>query len=124
MQARGRAAGGAVPAGSPAAAAVAPAPAAAPSAPAAATDVADGAALEARARRLVTALGGADNIRSADAVALTRLRVVVRDESRVDQAALRAAGAHGVMVADPGVVHVLVGLDAARYVSAVRRALG
>jgi PTS system glucose-specific IIC component len=71
----------------------------------------------------VAALGGASNIRSAEAVALTRLRIAVRDETRVDQGALRAAGVHGVMVADPGVLHVLVGLGAEQYVAALRRAL-
>lgn len=96
-------------------------PAAVPSTTPCEADAPDGAALEERTRRFVSALGGAGNIRGAEAVAMTRLRVTVRDEARVDQAALRAAGAHGVMVADPGVVHVLVGIEAERYASALRR---
>jgi PTS system glucose-specific IIC component len=85
-------------------------------------DEADAPALRARAEKLVAALGGAANIKSADAVALTRLRVVVRDESQVDQAAVRAAGVNGVMIADPNVVHILVGTGAERYVPLLRGA--
>jgi PTS system glucose-specific IIC component len=55
-------------------------------------------------------------------VAATRIRVSVVDDRKIDEAALRAAGAHGVMVPDPGVVHVLVGLGAENYVPALRRA--
>jgi hypothetical protein len=44
------------------------------------------------------------------------------DDTQVNVEALRAAGAHGVMLADPGVVHVLVGLGAESYIPALRRA--
>jgi PTS system glucose-specific IIC component len=77
-----------------------------------------------RLHRIAGALGGPDNIREASAVAKTRLRVVVFDESRVDTAALRAAGAHGVMKAAAGVVHVLVGLDAETLLDGFKRAAG
>ena len=112
-------AGGGIPAAVPAA------PAAAPSRPAAA-DAAAAAnpQLAHRAEALVKALGGTSNVRSVEAVAATRIRVTVADEKRIDEQALRAAGAHGVMVADPGVVHVLVGLGAESYVPALRRATG
>jgi hypothetical protein len=40
----------------------------------------------------------------------------------VNVEAIRKAGAHGVMVADPNVVHVLVGLGAESYIPALRRA--
>jgi PTS system glucose-specific IIC component len=46
-----------------------------------------------------------------DAVAATRLRVVLRD-GRVDEEALLAAGASGVMSVRPDTLHVIVGLDA------------
>ncbi|MGQ9372172.1 glucose PTS transporter subunit EIIB, partial [Azospirillum sp. A39] len=49
-----------------------------------------------RARDLVLAFGGQSNIASLDAC-ITRLRVVVRDPARVDEAALRAMGASGVL---------------------------
>ena len=74
--------------------------------------------------RLATALGGPDNIRAVDAVARTRLRVTLVDDSRVDTAALEAAGAGGVMRARDGVVHVLVGLGAETLLDPFRRAAG
>jgi PTS system glucose-specific IIC component len=104
----------------PGAAAVPSAGAAAPAQ--AAGSEAEAAALRARAQKLVAALGGASNIKSADAVALTRLRVVVRDDARVDQAAVRTAGVDGVMLAEAGVIHILVGLGAERYVPLLRSA--
>lgn len=93
--------------------------AAPPIAPGSPDDQADGDLLEARARRLIAALGGPANIDSAEAVGLTRLRVRVKQEDKVDQGALRAAGAHGVMMADAGIVHVLVGFGAERYLPAL-----
>ena len=74
--------------------------------------------------RLAKALGGPDNIRAVDAVARTRLRVTLVDDSRVDTAALEAAGAGGVMRARDGVVHVLVGLGAETLLDPFRRAAG
>ena len=55
-----------------------------------------------RARDLVMAFGGAGNIASLDAC-ITRLRVAVNDPSRVDERALRALGASGVMRVGRGV---------------------
>ncbi len=52
--------------------------------------------------RLAAALGGAGNIRSLDAC-ITRLRVDVNDVAKVDQAALRALGAAGVVTVGNGV---------------------
>jgi PTS system glucose-specific IIC component len=55
-----------------------------------------------RARELVLAFGGADNIASLDAC-ITRLRVAVRDPALVDERALTALGASGVMRVGKGV---------------------
>jgi PTS system glucose-specific IIC component len=55
-----------------------------------------------RARDLVLAFGGGDNIASLDAC-ITRLRVAVRDPARVDERALAALGASGVMRVGKGV---------------------
>ena len=79
--------------------------------------------IAARAAGLLRGLGGPSNVRRIEAVAATRIRVVVIDDKQVNAAALRSAGAHGVMVADPGVVHVLVGLGAENYIPSLRRAL-
>ena len=59
---------------------------------------------------VLRALGGADNLKSQQRVALTRVRVQLQDAGRVDEAALRAAGVSGVMVLAGGVVHLLTGL--------------
>jgi phosphotransferase system IIB component len=45
-----------------------------------------------RAAAITAALGGIDNITESEAVALTRVRVVLRDASRLNESALTAAG--------------------------------
>lgn len=55
-----------------------------------------------KARQLVLAFGGARNLAGLDAC-ITRLRITVRDSSRVDQARLKALGASGVLVVGNGV---------------------
>ncbi|MGA8046526.1 MAG: glucose PTS transporter subunit IIA [Dermatophilaceae bacterium] len=49
-----------------------------------------------RADRLITAFGGADNLTAVDAC-ITRLRIEVADKGKVDQPALKALGASGVI---------------------------
>ena len=56
---------------------------------------------------VVAALGGLDNLASQQRIAITRVRVQLRDVTRLDEQALRAAGVPGVMVLADGVVHVL-----------------
>ena len=56
---------------------------------------------------IVTGLGGADNITDLEPC-ITRLRVEVVDQEKVDEEALRAAGAFGV-VRSGRVVQVVVG---------------
>lgn len=63
-----------------------------------------------KAEQILAGLGGADNIVEIEPC-ITRLRTEVEDESKVDQAALKAAGAHGVM-ARGTVVQVVVGPEA------------
>ena len=55
------------------------------------------------------ALGGARNIVSAEACALTRVRIQVRDTALVNEDALRRAGVAGLMRLDGGVLHLIVG---------------
>lgn len=55
-----------------------------------------------RARDLVLAFGGRSNITSLDAC-ITRLRIAVKDASRVDSVRLKALGAAGVMVVGNGI---------------------
>ncbi|GHE09837.1 PTS sugar transporter [Klenkia taihuensis] len=63
-----------------------------------------------KAEQIVAGLGGAQNIEEVEGC-ITRLRTEVRDASLVDQAALKAAGAHGVLVSGT-VVQVVVGPEA------------
>ena len=59
---------------------------------------------------VLNALGGADNLKSQQRMALTRVRVQLQDVAKVDTTALKAAGVPGVMVLTGGVVHLLTGL--------------
>lgn len=61
---------------------------------------------------VVAALGGASNLKSQQHVALTRVRVELKDAALLDATALRAAGVPGVMALAGGVVHLITGLDA------------
>ncbi|MFY1678540.1 MULTISPECIES: glucose PTS transporter subunit EIIB [unclassified Streptomyces] len=63
-----------------------------------------------KAEKIVAGLGGIDNIEEVEGC-VTRLRTEVRDVSLVDDFALRAAGAHGVVRMGTA-VQVVVGTDA------------
>jgi PTS system glucose-specific IIC component len=76
-----------------------------------------------RAAALLPGLGGVRNIARVEPVALTRLRVEVRDPRAVDERALAAAGALGVWRVADGVVHVIVGEDAEGYAAALGEAV-
>ncbi|QGA48505.1 PTS transporter subunit EIIB [Pseudomonas sp. NA13] len=69
------------------------------------------ASVEGPAPAIIAALGGADNLKSHQPVALTRLRVELRDMARIDRTGLSAAGVTGVMMLDNGVVHLITGLQ-------------
>jgi glucose PTS system EIICB or EIICBA component len=71
------------------------------------------------AEALVAALGGAENIARAERCALTRVRVELRDARALDQSALEAAGALGVLRVSDSVVHVLLGERAAATAAAL-----
>ena len=57
-------------------------------------------------------------------VALTRLRVELRDEGVVNERALTAAGTAGVWRVSPGVLHLIVGDDAEALASALGGGVG
>ena len=63
-----------------------------------------------KADDILAGLGGADNIVEIEPC-ITRLRTEVKDGSKVDVAALKMAGAHGVMKSG-NVVQVVVGPEA------------
>ena len=66
--------------------------------------------MSSKAEQILAGLGGAENVIEIEAC-ITRLRTEVEDPAKVDQAALKAAGAHGV-VASGQVVQVVVGPEA------------
>ncbi len=76
-----------------------------------------------QARQWVKALGGEDNVKAVEPVAETRVRVVVQNSSLVDTEALRRAGVAGAIEADPGVWHLVAGLEAPQYAEGMRRRL-
>ncbi|MEI4523269.1 PTS transporter subunit EIIB [Pseudomonas sp. CCNWLW23] len=61
---------------------------------------------------IVAALGGVDNLKSQQPLALTRVRVTLHDEARVDRQALNIAGVSGIMCLEGGVLHLITGLRA------------
>ena len=75
-----------------------------------------------KAEQIVAALGGAGNIVDMEPC-ITRLRTEVGDGSLVDEAALKAAGAHGVMRSGR-VVQVVVGPEADTLASDIEDLIG
>jgi PTS system N-acetylglucosamine-specific IIC component len=75
-----------------------------------------------RGAAMVAALGGAGNIRSTDAC-MTRLRLVVVDQERVDEAQLRGLGARGVLRLRDGGLQVVLGPVADQVAGEIRAAL-
>ena len=76
-----------------------------------------------KARGYIDALGGRQNIQTVTACAVTRLRVTVRDAKAVDERALAAAGANGVMHVPGPAMHVIVGPHAGEYAEAMKSEL-
>ncbi|ATY31843.1 N-acetylglucosamine-specific PTS transporter subunit IIBC [Sphingomonas psychrotolerans] len=80
------------------------------------------AAAGARGPAVLAALGGTANIRSVDACT-TRLRLVMADFAAIDEAALRALGARGVLKLDNGALQVVFGPIADQIAGEVRAAM-
>ena len=76
-----------------------------------------------RGAQFIAALGGPANIEEIESCAETRLRLKVRDEASVDEAALRDAGAWGLMRVADRTVHLLVGLHAEGYANEMKAQL-
>ena len=72
-----------------------------------------------RGNAIAAALGGDGNILTADAAALTRVRVQVRDAGKIDQRALEAAGTMATMRVSADVLHLIVGEDAPALATAI-----
>ncbi|MFI5862849.1 glucose PTS transporter subunit EIIB [Streptomyces sp. NPDC051546] len=63
-----------------------------------------------KAEKIVAGLGGIDNIEEVEGC-ITRLRTEVKDPGLVDEVALKAAGAHGVVKMGTA-IQVVIGTDA------------
>lgn len=63
-----------------------------------------------KAEKIVAGLGGLDNIEEVEGC-ITRLRCEVTDPALVDDTALKAAGAHGVVKMGTA-IQVVIGTDA------------
>jgi glucose PTS system EIICB or EIICBA component len=68
-----------------------------------------------KARDFIHGLGGAKNIKQVDAVAETRLRVVLDDDKQIDEGELQTSGVDGIMRLPNRVMHLIVGLNADQY---------
>jgi PTS system N-acetylglucosamine-specific IIC component len=75
-----------------------------------------------RGAAFVLALGGAENLLAVDAC-MTRLRLSVADSERIDDAALTALGARGIVRPAAGSVQVVVGPQADQLADTIRAAL-
>ena len=75
-----------------------------------------------RAAAFVAALGGAANLVSVDACT-TRLRLVLADQAKVDEPALKALGARGMVRPSPRDLQVVLGPQADQTAQDIRAAL-
>ena len=75
-----------------------------------------------RAGAFVQALGGAGNLISVDACT-TRLRLVVADQARIDETALKALGARGLVRPSPRDLQVVLGPQADQTSQEIRATL-
>ena len=73
-----------------------------------------------RAQAYIVALGGKSNIVRVDACAATRLRLVLRDEAVVKEAALKAEGIAAIVKVEDRIFHLLAGLNADQYAAEMR----
>jgi PTS system glucose-specific IIC component len=75
------------------------------------------------AAAILAALGGSENIASVEPCALTRLRVELREPRGLDEAALEAAGASGMLRVSESVIHVVLGERATAVAAAIVAAI-
>lgn len=74
-----------------------------------------------QAEQVIAGLGGQDNITETEPC-ITRIRVQVVDKGKVDEAALRKAGAHGVMKMGSA-IQVVMGPQADNIESEMRKVM-
>lgn len=77
-----------------------------------------------KAQQIMAAVGGADNIRTVDAVGLTRLRLELTHAQAVNEAELQAAGVQGIMRLEERILHLIMGLGVEQYADAIAHQIG
>lgn len=70
--------------------------------------------------QVVSSLGGASNIWEADVCAITRLRLSVKDSSKVDKDKLESNLGSRIVFLDDGIIQVVLGSEASSYLSKVK----
>lgn len=73
------------------------------------------------AEQVLAGLGGGDNIKTMEPC-ITRLRVELHDNSKLDEPALKKAGAHGVMKMG-GAIQVVMGTQSDNIEAEMRRVM-
>ncbi|MDO5746681.1 MAG: PTS transporter subunit EIIC [Actinomycetaceae bacterium] len=76
-----------------------------------------------QAKQWIDALGNADNIEEVELTAETRIRVNVKDSALVNVDALKKAGLPAAVEVTPNVWHLIAGLEAEQYSTAMSRRL-
>ena len=71
----------------------------------------------------IAALGGKANIVRVEACAETRLRLIVRDDKKIDEGRLKAEGVAAVVKLPGNICHLLGGLNASQYAAEMRAQL-
>ncbi len=75
--------------------------------------------MEDKAKEILKAIGNSENIDSIDAC-VTRIRLVVFDGSKIDEAKLKKLGANGIMKLDEKNIQIVVGTIADPLVSQMK----
>jgi PTS system N-acetylglucosamine-specific IIC component len=75
------------------------------------------------ALKYISAIGGKDNILAIDSCA-TRIRLEVKDNKVIDEAALKALGAKGVLKKIEGNAQIIIGPEVELLTDKIKRALG
>jgi phosphotransferase system HPr (HPr) family protein len=73
------------------------------------------------AQRLVAAVGGRENIARAETIAITRVRLELRDPSKAEENGVRVAGTAGVAKISDRVWHIIAGESATELAAALQK---
>jgi len=78
--------------------------------------------MQTKAKEIIAALGGKDNIKSIE-TCITRLRIELEDSSKLDVERIKKLGAHWVTNLGGGAVQIIWGTHANLMESAIKEAM-